>query len=433
MLSALPCYDISLLYVEDEPATREKVSRVLEKLVSKLHVASNGQEGLELFRAHSPDMVLSDIRMPVMDGLEMVREIREIDPDCQVVILTELCDAGLLLDCIRLGISQFSIKPVNFAQLSNSFRVCNDAIQLKRNLKKQGDLIHLLSQAMEQAPATVVITDLGGTVEYVNTMFTRVTGYEASEVIGQNPRLLRSDITPPDVYQDLWRTIKAGNEWESELANRRKNGQIYWEWVKICPLRDSRGVVTKYLKVSQDITERKNYEENLHYISTHDPLTGLFNRSYFDSVLKRLAGSHDYPVSIVIADIDELKHVNDTCGHEEGDRVIRRAAESLMAVFRASDVVSRIGGDEFAILLPLTDEETARAIVRRISNVCNDTRQKIAEYEYGLSLGIATALEASALESMFKLADERMYLDKFEKKKPQQLQASHQAIFEEQS
>jgi len=425
---SLPRYDISLLYVEDEQSTRDQVSRILEQVVAKLHVAGNGQEGLDLFREHSPEIVLTDTRMPVLDGLGMIREIRKIAPECQVIILTAYCATEHLLESISLGINQFLKNPYNFEQLTRAIGLCNDSIQLKRNLDKQGDLIRLLSQAMEQAPALMVITNSDGVIEYVNAMFTRVTGYEASEVIGQNQRILKSDINPPEVYQALWQTILNGDEWEGELANRRKNGQIYWEWVKICPLRDCRGVVTKYLKVSQDITERKNYEESLHFIGTHDALTGLFNRSYFDSVLKRLAGSNDYPISIVIADVDELKYINDTCGHGEGDSVIRRAAESLIAVFRTSDVVSRIGGDEFAVLLPHTDEETARSIVERISNGCSDIRQTNTEYQYGLSLGIATAHEPSRLESTFKLADERMYLDKLEKKKRLGKHVSNQAV-----
>jgi two-component system cell cycle response regulator len=424
MKTTPPSHDICLLYVEDDLSSRDLVSRLLGDLVREFHVACNGREGLELFRSLSPDVVLTDIMMPEMDGLDMVREIRAIDPDCQIVILTAFCDTEYLLDCISLGINHYSIKPVNFVQLSHVIGVCSDSIQLKRNLKKQGEMIHLLSQAMEQAPAPVVITDLDGSIEYVNAMFSRVTGYAAEEVLGRNPRILKSDINPPEVYQDLWQTIKAGKEWESELANRRKNGQIYWEWVRICPLRDSQGAVTKYLKVAQDITERKNYEENLHFLSTHDPLTGLFNRSYFDAVLKRLASGRDYPVSIVIADIDGLKQVNDNLGHEEGDRVIRRAAESLMAVFRASDIVSRIGGDEFAVLLPHTDEETARATVGRVRKSSSEAWRTMPVHTGGLSLGMATAQQSAGLEEALKEADQRMYLDKFEKKR-------HQAEMEE--
>ena len=417
MSPALPSYDISLLYVEDDHATRFQIARLLQHVVSKLYVAGTTQEGLELYRAHVPDVVLTDIMMPVMNGLDMAREIRQIAPDCQIIVLSAYCDTEYLLDCIALGINQYAQKPVNFAQLANSIGLCSNHVQLKKRLKRQDDLIHMLSQAMEQAPAPVLITGLDGIIEYVNAMFCRVTGYDREEVIGQHSRMLKSNINPPEVYRDLWQTIKTGNEWESELANCRKNGQIYWEWVRICPLRDSSGTVVKYLKVSQDITERKNYEENLHFLSTHDPLTGLYNRSCFDAVFKRMVTGSDYPISIVIADIDGLKEVNDTCGHDEGDKVIRRAAESLMAAFRASDVVSRIGGDEFAVLLPHTDEETAQAVVGRIKNGYSVANGKKADYGHGLSVGIATASEAGEMERALKVADERMYRHKFENKK----------------
>ena len=417
MSPALPNYDISLLYVEDDCSARDQISRLLNHIVAKLYVAGNGQEGLELYRAHLPDVVLTDIKMPVMNGLDMAREIRQIAPDCQIIVLSAYCDTEYLLDCITLGINQYAQKPVNFAKLTHAIGLCGNHIQLKKRLKRQEEQIHLLSQAMKQAPAPVLITSVDGIIEYVNAMFCRVTGYEMEEVIGQNARILKSNLNPPEVYRNLWQTIKAGNEWESELANRRKDGQIYWEWVRICPIRDSLGNVVKYLKVSQDITERKNYEESLHFLSTHDPLTGLYNRSYFDAVFKRMISSPDYPISIVIADIDGLKQVNDTRGHDEGDKVIRRTAESLMAAFRASDVVSRIGGDEFAVLLPHTDEETAQAAVDRIRSGCSTAQKIMTEYGYGLSVGIATAGEAAALENSLKLADERMYYHKFKKKK----------------
>lgn len=412
----LPRYDISLLCVEDEQATRGQISRMLEHIVSEIFVAGTGQEGLDLFWLHSPDVVLVDIMMPVMNGLDMVREIRKIDPDCQVIILTAYCDTDYLLDSISLGINQFLRKPVDINHLTNAIRLCNETIQLKRHLKKQDNLIHMLSQAMERAPALVLITSPDGSIEYVNSLFSRVTGYEASEAIGRNPSILKSGINPPEVYQELWRTIKAGNEWEGELANRRKNGQIYWEWIKISPLYDSAGNITQYLKLAQDITERKKYEENLHFLGTHDPLTGLFNRSYFDTVLKRLATGSDYPISIVIVDIDELKKINDTCGHKDGDRVLRMAADSLVSAFRVGDVVSRIGGDEFAILLPNTDEETARATVNRIRNCGDNLEENPDTPPYRFSFGVATALDGSGLECAVRLADERMYLEKFKKK-----------------
>ena len=128
--------------------------------------------------------------------------------------------------------------------------------QAEEELKK-------LSQAVEQSPASVVITDLKGTIEYVNTKFCEVTGYTFEEAIGQNPRILKSVHTPPEVYRELWKTIKAGNEWRGEFQNKKKNGELYWESATISPLKSADGSIAYYLAVKEDVTERKKMEESI--------------------------------------------------------------------------------------------------------------------------------------------------------------------------
>jgi PAS domain S-box-containing protein len=121
-----------------------------------------------------------------------------------------------------------------------------------------------LSRAVEQSPSTVVITDLKGTIEYANPSFARLTGYELEEVLGQNPRFLRSGRHDPSFYQDMWTTILAGNEWRGEFVNRRKDGSLYWEWASVAPIHDEAGAITHFIKVAEDITDRKRAEEALH-------------------------------------------------------------------------------------------------------------------------------------------------------------------------
>ncbi len=407
-------YYISLLYVEDERVTREQISRILQRIVTDFQVAENGLEGLERYREKRPDIILTDIMMPFMNGLEMAREIRRIDRDSQIIMLTAYNDTGYLLECISLGVNQYVQKPVDFSQLASAIETCSNYVLLKRKLLQQEARIQMLSQAVEQAPAPIMITNVNGSIEYVNAMFCRMTGYQANDVLGRNPRLLKSGVNPPELYSELWDTITSGQEWKGELANKRKNGSIYWELIKICPLRATNNAITGFLKVSQDITERKQFEENLRYLGTHDPLTGLFNRAYFDAELQRLEAGREYPVSVVMADIDGLKAVNDTFGHDEGDQLIKGAAEVLMAVFRSSDVVARIGGDEFAVLLPHTDHDVVMTTMQRIKLMENDS--KLGSYARSLSLGADTATNADELLDAMKTADMLMYKNKAERK-----------------
>jgi len=127
---------------------------------------------------------------------------------------------------------------------------------------KTAELIKL-SSAVEQSPAIVVITDIEGNIEYVNPKFTELTGYTIEEAIGENPRILKSDKTPPEVYEELWKTITSGNEWRGEFCNKKKNGELFWEYGFIAPVRDNKGVVTNFVAIKEDITERRTAENRL--------------------------------------------------------------------------------------------------------------------------------------------------------------------------
>lgn len=419
------CENISVLYVEDDAMTRQNFSIMLKRFVSKLYTASNGLEGLELFRTHLPDIVVTDITMPGMSGLDMARSIKQLAPETEIIILTAFNDTEYLLESISIGITRYIPKPVTLDELSTVISTSSAQIYRKKQHKHHVDSTLLLSQALQQSPTPFLITGIDGSIEFVNDMFCKMTGFLPEDIIGQTPRIFKSGTTPPEVYKELWQTITEGKEWNGELANRKKNGQLYWEEMKIRPLRAADGSVTGYIEACQDISDRKQHEDNLRFLSTHDALTGVHNRAFFDAEMSRFAASRDFPVSIIIGDIDGLKRINDSCGHEEGDRAIRRAAESILAAVRMGDVVARIGGDEFAVLLPNTNEETAQSVVQRInSRYFEDADEQHADYCFGLSLGVATAHVVDELIFAHNTADSRMYINKSNKKKtalPRQL------------
>ena len=214
--------------------------------------------------------------------------------------------------------------------------------------------LRTLTVAIEQNPASVMITDLNGVLQYVNPRFTEVTGYSAAEVLGKNPRLLQSSLTTKETYNQLWSILVQGKIWQGELINRRKNGEVYWEDVHIAPVKDSEGVTTHYVGVKLDITERKAAEEEIKRLAFFDPLTGLPNRrKLLDRLQYAITLNHraNSKFAIFMMDLDKFKAVNDSLGHAAGDELLKQVAARITEHLRDSDMVARLGGDEFVLVL----------------------------------------------------------------------------------
>jgi len=279
-----------------------------------------------------------------------------------------------------------------------------------------------LAHALKSSSAHVVITDRDGTIEYVNPVFSRVTGYSADEVIGKNPRILKSGKTDPRVFEDLWKTIKEGREWHGELCNKCKGGELQWVEMSISPIRDDRGAITHYIAVKQDITERKNMEEILARFSYEDGLTGIANRRTLDRVLTRewkRALRAESPLSMVMLDIDFFKGYNDHYGHQSGDACLQEVAKIIRdSVKRPGDLVARYGGEEFAVVLPMTDGENACKVAEGIRKNIESGKMPYETSQVcdhvTVSAGVATIVpsDGASPEVLLKHADDCLYAAK---------------------
>jgi diguanylate cyclase (GGDEF)-like protein/PAS domain S-box-containing protein len=257
-----------------------------------------------------------------------------------------------------------------------------------------------------------------GEMRYVSPAGEEISGYSVEE-LRKFPETCDAMIHPDD--NELWHdhaheADKGGKPIPIEFRIVAKQGDIRWISHICRPIYDENGAFLGISGSNRDITEHKMAEEQLRFLGTHDMLTGLFNRAFFDAELDRLAGGRQFPIGIVMADVDGLKKVNDRHGHAAGDRLLQRAAQLLKNTFRAEDFVARIGGDEFAILLPHADSRIVEELLKRVRISQESINCSGSECLVSLSLGAATVRKGKRLLRALKLADKRMYQHKFSKK-----------------
>ncbi len=264
---------LTFLVIDDEFVTRTQLRNALESLGHNVLEACDGSRGLEIVAQERPDIVMTDLRMPVMDGEAVLGHLRRTNPDLPVIIVSGTGDIQQAVVTLRNGAWDYIVKPVRDLELLRA--VINRANERSRliieNRKYQQHLETLvrdrakellkLSQVATQSPVSIVITDTEGRIEFVNPKFCQVTGYSSDEVMGRNPSILRSGKTRPEIYHQLWTTITTGGVWEGELENKKKNGDFFNEHTIISPIKDNNEIISHYMAIKEDITEKLKLAE----------------------------------------------------------------------------------------------------------------------------------------------------------------------------
>lgn len=270
----------------------------------------------------------------------------------------------------------------------------------------------------DNSPQAIIVCDRDNNISAVNPAFTAITGYEAVEVLGRNPALLSSGRQDRDFYAAMWQSLRTTGLWQGEVWNRRKDGNVYCEWLSITRINDAAGNPTSYIGMFVDITSRKEAEARVLWQANYDMLTELPNRRLLNDRLNQAimrAMRHGRPGAVLLIDLDHFKEINDSLGHTAGDALLVETARRLQAAVRESDTVARLGGDEFVVLLDeIGTAEDARLVAEKI-NATLARAYRIEGHDYFISGSIGISVfpnDGRAGDDLIKHADAAMYAAK---------------------
>jgi len=286
--------------------------------------------------------------------------------------------------------------------------------------KKAQEELKMAGLVYQHSGEAMFVTDAYNRVIAINPAFSEITGYSESEVIGKNPALLNSGHHDDVFFETMWKSLKTTGQWQGEIWNRKKNGEVYAEWLTINSINDENGKTQRYLALFSDITEKKQSAELIWKQANFDPLTNLPNRRLFQDRLEldiKKASRTNGQLALLFIDLDRFKEVNDSLGHHLGDELLMEAAKRISACVRDSDTVARFGGDEFTVILGELPD------VNRIERVAMNILESLGRY-YRLkkemvfltaSMGITLyPMDANNSDDLLKNADQAMYVAKSE-------------------
>lgn len=358
---------IRVLLIEDEAGdaylvkTALKQSKDVEFEVTWSQSLSQAQKMLS---SECFDVILLDLSLPDSEGISTVKRTRYCACDIPIVVLTGREDTDFALNALKAGANDYMVKgDFGFNGLARVIRYALLRDEMEAENK-------LLVAALNAAANGIVITDVNAVIKWANPAFTKLTGYELSEALNHKPsELVRSNKHNQEFYKIMWDKLLSGEQWQGEVINKRKDGTLYHENLSIAPVKNARGEITNFVGVKQDISERKQLEEQLQNLANTDPLTNLFNRRVFLEHLSqetnRVARSKNC-AAVLMLDLDFFKRINDTYGHATGDTVLKQFADIIVKQTRDIDISARFGGEEFVILLPDSNREKANIMAERL-------------------------------------------------------------------
>ena len=434
---------LKIVVLDKNPDSLAAFIIVVEKALPGIEVfkASNALQCLNLSRANDPDAILIDISMVEEDGLIVSQSVKK-DKVLQLtpmLFITDLdTDTCLRIKALATGAEAFLFKPIDetilITQLKVMAKIKERNLFISNNNIVLGTLVGLRTRELKQeiikrkkseeklrkseekfkayiekAPLGIFVADGMGRYIEVNEKACQMTGYTKKELL----RLSISDYLAPEYVEkglEGFKKLITNGFNEEEYKVRKKDGFEYW--INLSGAKINNNCLMAFCS---DITEKNEEVQRIEYLSYHDFLTGVYNRTFYEKEIMRLETKKNLPFSIIISDFNGLKLINDTLGHAVGDKMLVATAKILSEFTRKNDILARVGGDEFSILLPRTSDDEAQIIADRILAACQEYRVDVLDQALPLSLSIGHATRKNISQQfslITKLAEDRMYRQK---------------------
>ncbi|GLK90944.1 EAL domain-containing protein [Pseudomonas turukhanskensis] len=426
-LADTPALVVVVRDISQVKQTQEQLQFSEEKFAKAFHASPDGllltrmQDGLilEVNEGFSTltGYTMVDVTNQSTIGLGLWHDMQD-----RATIMQRLRDSGTVRDytaVIRakdgeLRLCEISMQGMQIKGERCVLTIARDVTERTRNQEK----LQLAATVFESTAEGVLITDIERRITAVNRAFTQITGYSEAEALGNSPSLLASGQHDSAFYTAMWHQLDEVGHWQGEICNKRKNGELYPEWLTISAVRNSEGQITHFVGVFADITSLKHAQDELDHQVHHDSLTGLPNRLLFESRLHAMladAQTSQALGAVLFLDLDRFKHINDSLGHPVGDILLQATAKRLRSQLRDIDTVARLGGDEFIILLPgLQQASDAERVANKLLT-CLSAPFHADGHEFFITASIGASLfplDGSDVATLIKNADAAMYRSK---------------------
>jgi PAS domain S-box-containing protein len=384
--------DLNLLYVEDNDDAREMTAMILEEFFDNITLAVDGQDGFEKFKQNNIDLIITDINMPKLNGLEMCEKIRKIDKEVPMIVLSAHNEENFFTQSIEIGVNGYLLKPIDIAQLST---LIFQVIQKYKYIAEAKINMHLLKEYQKATNHSSIVskTDLKGIITYVNDAFCEISGYTKEELIGKNHNIVRHPDNPKSIFEDMWHTIRDEKKiWKGIVRNKAKNTKSYYVDSLVMPIVDLKGNILEYISLRNDITDIMHPSKQL--------VSAVKN--FQDAIL-------------VYIKLDKFDMIEEFYNNDTVEMIQDKVTHYLQDVFSSTcdfDKIYQLGHGEYAFLLDYTkyshDENEFIDRLKAYQEEIKDQSIEVGSIVYDISILMSVVYEKNKILESAKLGIKKL-------------------------